>query len=189
MPGFLTGDADRVAAVHMVYDRGRVAIAEPADYPTGANTAVASDRSRPGAVTSTFRWAADCGPADRPKYLDFRPDQRRCTDPVTVAGTCEVPFGEFAALYDEPAPFPALLAIRGGEVTAVARLNLHRPSPPIFTDRLRPHLYWPSPPAPPPTVAAPTPLAVVAPTPAGCRPRQPRRGTGGVSATADRSSA
>nr|WP_093620926.1 serine/threonine-protein kinase [Actinoplanes philippinensis] len=127
-PGFLTGDAELVAAMHMVYDRGRVAIAEPAEYPTGAEYCRRLELTSPKCqnkyvpVTSGLR--ASLPIAARPVYLDFRPNERRCTDPATLAGTCEVSFDEFSTL-DEPSPFPALVTIRGGKVTAVARLNLH----------------------------------------------------------------
>ncbi|WP_433789887.1 serine/threonine-protein kinase [Actinoplanes sp. CA-252034] len=127
-PDFLTGDAELVAAMHMVYDRGRVAIAEPAEYPTGAEYCRRLELTSPKCgnryvpVTSGLRAALPI--AARPVYRDFRPDRRRCTDAVTLAGTCEVSFEEFATVSDEPSPFAALVTIRGGEVTAVARMNV-----------------------------------------------------------------
>jgi hypothetical protein len=128
-PDFLTGDAEVVAAMHMVYDRGRVAIAEPAEYPTGTEYCRRLELTSPKCDSKYVPVASGLQVslpiAARPRYLDFRPDQRKCTDRLTLAGTCEVTFDEFATVFDEPSPFPALLTIRGGKVTAVARINLH----------------------------------------------------------------
>ncbi|MEU4161855.1 serine/threonine-protein kinase [Actinoplanes sp. NPDC026670] len=128
-PEFLTGDAELVAAMHMVYDKGRVAIAEPAEFPTGAEycrrLALNSAKCDSKYVPVGSGLQASLPIAARPKYLDFRPDQRKCTDPATLAGTCQVSFSDFSTVYDEPSPFPALVTIRGGKVTAVARINLH----------------------------------------------------------------
>jgi hypothetical protein len=128
-PDFLTGDAEVVAAMHMVYDRGRVAIAEPAEYPTGTEYCRRLELTSPKCDSKYVPVASGLQVslpiAARPRYLDFRPDRRRCTDRLTLAGTCEVTFDEFATVFDEPSPFPALLTIRGGKVTAVARINLH----------------------------------------------------------------
>jgi hypothetical protein len=128
-PDFLTGDAQLVAAMHMVYDRGRVAIAEPTEYPTGAEYCRRLELTSPKCgnkyvpVGSGLQVSLPI--AGRPRYLDFRPDPGRCTDRATLAGTCEVTFDEFATVLDEPSPFAALVGIRGGKVISVARINLH----------------------------------------------------------------
>jgi hypothetical protein len=128
-PGFLTGDARLVAAMHMVFDRGRVVIAEPTEYPTGAEYCRRLELTSPKCgnkyVPVGSGLQASLPIAARPTYLDFRPDPSRCTDRATLAGTCKVTFGEFATVYDEPSPFPALVTIRGGKVVSVARINLH----------------------------------------------------------------
>ncbi|MFC4071646.1 serine/threonine protein kinase [Actinoplanes subglobosus] len=127
-PDFITGDADLVASMHMVYDRGRVAIAEPAEYPTGAEYCRRLEQSSPKCDSKYVPVASGMQVslpiAARPEYLDYRPDKRKCTDPATLAGTCAVSFQEFSTIIDEPSPFPALVTIRGGKVTAVARMNL-----------------------------------------------------------------
>ncbi|BBH70135.1 hypothetical protein ACTI_68200 [Actinoplanes sp. OR16] len=130
VPGFVTGDAQFTAGVHLMSDQDRVAVVEPATYPSGA------DYCREHGLDST---AAQCAKehvpvlsgtqvtlpvvAD-PVYRDYRGDPAKCRDPRTLAGTCEVPFREFTILSGEPSPWPALVTVRGGKVAEIAKMGL-----------------------------------------------------------------
>ncbi|MDI6102156.1 serine/threonine-protein kinase [Actinoplanes sp. NEAU-A12] len=130
VPAFVTGDATLTVETDMVYDKGRVTIAEQAEFITGAEYCRRSGlpentpkcASRYVSVRSGIKVALPLA-AER-RYLDFRPDPARCTDPQTRAGTCPVPFQEFVTAFDDDQLSPALLTIRGGEVTTVAKLNV-----------------------------------------------------------------
>ncbi|MEU4693852.1 serine/threonine-protein kinase [Actinoplanes sp. NPDC023714] len=129
VPAFLDGDAQFTAGVHMISDRDRVAVVEPASLLTGAEycrrfdlnatTVRCEDESVPvmSGTQVTLPVAGD------PVYRDFRPGRAECRDPRTAAGTCAVPFAEFAVMSGEPSPFPALVTVRGGEVVEVAKIK------------------------------------------------------------------
>ena len=129
-PAFLTGDAQITAGLWMTYDRGKVSILEPTEFLTGA------DYCRRFALTGESPQCAQkfvpvpsstqvsLPIAENPRYLDYRRDPAKCRDPRTLAGTCAVPFREFATTSGESSPWPGLVTIRGGQVTSVARLDI-----------------------------------------------------------------
>lgn len=130
VPGFTTGDAQFTAGVWLLYDRGKVAIVAPTEYLTGA------DYCRRFALPTT---SPKCGEkyvpvagstsvslplAAEPSYLDYRDNPQKCRNLRTRAGTCPVSFKRFATVTDETSPWPALVTIRAGQVTSVARLDV-----------------------------------------------------------------
>ncbi|MEV6305347.1 serine/threonine-protein kinase [Actinoplanes sp. NPDC051861] len=130
LPAFTSGDAQFTAGVHMLYDLGRVSILEPAEFLTGEEycrrfaqaqgSPKCADRFVPVAsgVQVTVPIAAE------PVYLDYRRDRAKCVDRQTLGGTCRVSFDEFATTDGETSPWPALVTIRRGEVTTVAKMDL-----------------------------------------------------------------
>ncbi|MBB2947133.1 serine/threonine protein kinase [Actinoplanes lutulentus] len=129
VPEFVTGDADLVAGMWLL-EQGRTAIVEPTEYLSGAaycrrfaevNT---SPKCAQKFVPVPSGMQVSVPVAASPTYLDYRHEPAKCRDPQTLAGTCEVPVGDFRIMYDEPTPWPALLTIRGGKVTAIAHLDI-----------------------------------------------------------------
>jgi hypothetical protein len=131
VPDFTTGDAQFTAAVHMLTDRDRVAVIEPASFLTGAEYC-----RRYGLEEAAPQCAKEYMPVlsatqvtlpvgANPVYLDFRKDPAACEDPATRAGTCPVPFSVYTiSEADEPSPRPGLVTVRAGKITSVAKLDV-----------------------------------------------------------------
>ncbi|MBL7259638.1 serine/threonine-protein kinase [Paractinoplanes lichenicola] len=129
-PAFMTGDAQLTAGMHMLYDRGKVAILEPAEYVTGAEYCerfalpATSPQCAKKLVPVNSGTRVSLPIVAEPRYLDFRHDPAKCLDPKTHAGTCAVSFDTYVTVSSEISPRPSLVTIRNGQVATVARINL-----------------------------------------------------------------
>jgi eukaryotic-like serine/threonine-protein kinase len=129
VPAFTTGDARFTAAVWFLYDRGGVATVEPTEFLTGAAycrrfalAATSPDCAKKIVpVSRSVRVTLPVDPDYR--HLDYRDGTRRCRDPRTYIGTCEVSRSRFA-LMEKNSPWPAEVTIRRGVVTAVAKMDV-----------------------------------------------------------------
>ncbi|GAB2605508.1 hypothetical protein Aab01nite_00150 [Paractinoplanes abujensis] len=130
VPAFMTGDAQLTAGMHMLYDRGRVAILEPAEYVTGTEYCErfalppTSPQCAKKLVPVNSGTRVSLPIAAEPRYLDYRHDPAQCLDPKTHAGTCAVSFDTYVTVSSEISPRPSLVTIRNGQVATVARVDL-----------------------------------------------------------------
>ncbi|WP_433378920.1 serine/threonine-protein kinase [Actinoplanes sp. CA-142083] len=130
VPPFATGDAQFTAGMWTLYDAGGVAIVEPTEFLSGREycrrfaLADSSPRCSQKYVPATSSLAVSLPLADKPAYLDYRRNPQKCRDSRTRAGTCPVSFREFSTTTDGTSPWPAVVTIKAGKVTSVARLDL-----------------------------------------------------------------
>jgi hypothetical protein len=114
----------------MLYDAGGTAIVEPTEFLPGReycrrfDLGDTSPKCAQKYVPATSSMAVSLPLAGKPTYLDYRRNPAKCLDPRTHAGTCPVSFREFATVTDGTSPWPAIVTIRAGKVTSVARLDL-----------------------------------------------------------------